>query len=78
MFLYLETEKKVDGKLVPTGLFNCRGIVGKGDDPKSFAKRMARGNLRVITGDKHVCNPKDPNIFKGIPFDHLNKELGIK
>jgi len=78
MYLYLETEKKVDGKMVPSGVFNFRGELGKGDDPESFTKRMARGNLRVITGEKRVGHPKDKNVFKGIPLAHLNKELGIK
>lgn len=78
MFLYLETEKKVDGKMVPSGVFNFRGELGPKDDPKSFAIRMARGGLRVMTGEKRVGHPKDKNVFKGIPFDHLKKELGIK
>ena len=78
MFLYLETEKKVDGKMVPSGCFNFRGSLGKGDDPESFSKRMARGGLRVITGEKRVSHPKDEHLFKGIPFDYLKKELGIK
>lgn len=78
MFLYLESEKKVDGKMVPSGTFNCRGELGKGDDSKSFTKRMAQGGLEVMTGEKHVSHPKDKNVFKGIPRDHLKKELGIK
>ena len=43
-YIYLETA-------LNSGVFNCRGEVGAGDNPDSFASMMAKSGLRVIATD---------------------------
>ncbi len=80
MYLYLESEKldEETGKKIPTGLMNCRGKLQKGDDPTSFAKRMARNGYRVVLSEEMIGHPKDSNQLKGIPFDYLMEKVKAK
>jgi len=77
MYLYLESEKldEKTNKKVPTGLMNCRGVLGPKDDPESFGKRMARSGFRVVLSEKQIGHPADPNQLKGIPFDYLMEQI---
>jgi len=48
-YVYMETSPN-------SKLFHCRGKVGERDNPKEFARLMARHRLRVVTTRRYLGN----------------------
>lgn len=63
MFMYLEA---TNSKGRPTGKFNCRGAVGKTDNPESFISLMKRKGLRAILVTEHKGDRNVPASVLGL------------